>query len=164
MTTPSGSADHPGASSRALPLPRARDAGRGPPAPHRPPVDIIYYRQVTAGLIPAHAHADRGEEMEVFLAVVRRRGSNTGISDPVGSLDDGGTSTGWRCRWIAPDLSMATLRVIERMGVPRSIVVQRPEVASLPEPLAELGGIELQPAEWLEGIEIARRSMLSGFR
>jgi hypothetical protein len=63
-----------------------------------------------------------------------------------------------------PDLSMATLRVIERMGMPRSFVVQRPEVASLLEPLAELGGIGLQPAERLEGIESARMSMMSGFR
>lgn len=64
----------------------------------------------------------------------------------------------------SPDLSMATLRAIERMGMPRSIMVQRPEVVSLLEPLAELGGIELQPAEWLEGIESARLSMLSTFR
>ncbi len=63
-----------------------------------------------------------------------------------------------------PDLSMATLRVIERLGVPRTIMVQRPEVAALLEPLAELGGIELQPVEWLDGIEGARRSMLSGSR
>jgi hypothetical protein len=64
----------------------------------------------------------------------------------------------------SPDLSMATLRVIKRMGVPRSIMVQRPEVASLLEPLTNLGGIELQPAEWLDGVESARRSMLSAFR
>ena len=63
-----------------------------------------------------------------------------------------------------PDLSRATLRVIERMGKPTSFLVQSPKVASLLEQLAELGGIRLQPVERLDGIENARWSMLSGFR
>jgi hypothetical protein len=54
-----------------------------------------------------------------------------------------------------PDLSMATLRVIERTGIPTSFLGQSPKVASLLEPLAELGGIRLQPEERLDGIENA---------
>lgn len=61
-----------------------------------------------------------------------------------------------------PDMSMATLRVIDRVGAPRTILVQRPEVAALLKPLADLGGMDLRAMECLEGLEEARMSMLLG--